>query len=54
MKRSDAIYKEGLQMLNQLKDMMEVLCINKDPSVVDEMQEMWHKQCKRDEPEGNI
>ena len=54
MKRNDAVYKEGLQMLGQLKDVMEVLCINKDPSVVDEMQEMWHKQHRRDDPEGNI
>ena len=40
-------------MLQQLKDMMDVLSINKK-EVVDEMQEMWKKERKRDDPEGNL
>ena len=40
-------------MLNQLREMMEVLSINRDPSVVDEMQEMWRKLHKKKGPEDN-
>lgn len=53
MQRNDDMYHEGRHMLNQLREMMEVLSINRDPSVVDEMQEMWRKLHKKKGPEGN-
>ena len=53
MQHNNDMYNKGHNMLNQLREMMEVLSINRDPSVVDEMQEMWRKLRKKKGPEGN-
>ena len=51
----NSIYEEGLFMIEQLRELMEILCLDRfDREKLEELKEIWHRRKHDRDSQGNL